>query len=186
MIRLYMSVEYQGFATMFARSTGTPASNRMLNRHRASANKEAVLVWHRHFLPGHFTAKQRKYNNQKRKEPYSKIKEELGRTGKAFVNGRVIHERVQLGGQIDNVRKGKSSQMAKGASPVKATPQSATVYMRVPFYAAMKRKDPTKPQMAKEITQVTDDEKMAMRRAWVRTFVNGLRTERNIIRKRLV
>ena len=158
---------------MFEHSVGRAMGQRMLSNILSHCNRQTVLYWHRTLLPLHFTADQRRYNHQRRKFPYMKIKRELASGGEAYNNGYRITEKhpVQRGGIIDNVRKGWTERQARRSPGVFASKTRGTITMFVPSYAAIRHRDPGKPDKEAEITAVAPQEYPELRRVFERTFV---------------
>lgn len=185
MYELQIYVEYTGFAAFLERSIGRPLSTRKNGEFRSIANKEAVLYWHRNFLPRHFSRAQRMYNNRERKPAYQDIKQKLASGQTLIINGRLVNEKVQKGGEIDAVRGGDTERQAEGAPTVVTNPNMAKLRFIVPRYAAIKPRDPSKPNLRFELTRTTAAERTQLRKEWMRSYKRSVNAYRETIRKTL-
>lgn len=168
MIECNLFIELQGFVAEVLGPDHGGVSGRGINRMTQAANRVTAEYWYQKFLPGHFNAAQKQYRLQPRKKPYAAIKKALAEGQQVRGIGR---ERVQRGGVIDIVRSGITERQARSSGITRATPTRAIVYIRVPHYAAMRRKDPTQPYLPDEITKVTASELNDMRLLWQETFI---------------
>ena len=187
MYNMHILMEYSGLMTMFESSTGQSIGKRALGNMLGHSNRQMALYWHRVLLVFHFTPSQRRYNNKKRKIPYSNIKRLLAASpsNEIRLHGKLIRGRVVGTGDVDNVRGGVLQRQARSSPSVFASRTRATVTMRVPRYAAQIRRDPTKPNIPDEITKIAEQEKPILRRVWTRVFLNQVRFFRDRIKKRI-
>jgi len=184
MFPVYIYVDYIGAAALICPTISRSGSARILGRFRANANRKAVLHWHTRFLPIHFSVANRKYSFQRRRRIYNEIKRELGLTGVARVNGKLIRDDVRKGGQVDLVRRQRTEGQARARNVVHATPNRAKLTMIVPTHVARRPRD-GKPNMAYELVMVTRDERDSMKDVWQKSLHDDLVNHAGKIRQRI-
>ncbi len=172
-IKTGVLIDYDGLIAQI-RQKGSLVSDRQWNLIRKDANRAGVLFWHKHLLKLRFQAGAQKPSDyKKRKDPYSNIKRRLAQGLPVRVKRRnaTTDANVTKGGVVDNVRSGTTEEMALQMGVVSASRNAATMTIRVPRYAAIRRADPSMPNTAAELLMTTEKERRMIRRVIFRRIM---------------
>lgn len=121
-----------------------------------AALKALVNDWRKRMLPKHFIGSNRdRYDFQPRGKKYRRIKRSIAKERSDL---------VKAGGNIDLVRSGTMKAAMLRPHPIRAFAARATMIMPGPVYLTERPRDPRKPNMAFEITQVLPGEEEQLSR----------------------
>lgn len=119
-----------------------------------AALKALVNDWRKNMLPGHFKGSNRnKYDFQPRGKKYRAIKRHIAKER---------NDLVKAGGNIDLIRSGNLRDAMLRPHPIRAFASRAVMEMIGPVYLTEKPRDPRRPNMAHEITQVLPGEEQEL------------------------
>ena len=125
-------------------------ARRYLPKVTRAALRELVSYWHRNLLKEHFKASNRiRYDFQQRGSKYRAIKRKIAKER---------GDLVRAGGNVDLIRSGDLRDMMLRPHPIRAFASRAVMEMIGPAYLTEKPRDPRRPNMALEITQVIPGE----------------------------
>ena len=106
--------------------------------------------WSTRYVPKHFTeSASRKYGYQQRSAKYQRRKRQLAARGAAA-----------RGGRVDLVMTGQLERMIMASRfNIRGFPARATVTLNGPSYFRIKPRNPKRPNLAAEVTAITDQER---------------------------